>query len=341
LKLRSEALSNHLAKQLLPVYLLAGDETLLVQEAADAIRAAARKAGFADRELLFAERGFDWAELTTAGASLSLFASKRLIELRLKSSRPGADGAAALAAYAAAPSPDNLLLIVAPKFERGVREAAWVKAVADAGAVIEIWPVERTRLPEWLTARARARGLVLDPDAAALISDRVEGNLLAAAQEIDKLALIASGPVDAEAAQAAVGASARYDVFGCVDTALEGDAPRALAMLAGLRAEGTEPTLIAWALARDIRLLAHAALEAAQRRPATAFPGTWPKRRPLLQAALKRLGIRAAITLLLHAATADRIVKGQPQGKPWETLAQLVAMLAGALPVTPVRKTAA
>lgn len=336
LKLRAEALADHLKAGLSPIYLIAGDEPLLVQEAGDAIRAAARDAGFADREILFAERGFDWSRLAQAGANLSLFASRQIIELRLPSGRPGRDGAKAIADYAAAPPADTLLLIVAPKLERSSREAAWVKVLAQAGAMVEIWPVERGKLPGWIARRARTHGLELTRDAAMLLAERVEGNLLAAAQEIDKLALLASGgPVDVEAVKAAVAASARYDVFGCVDAALAGDGARALAMLGGLKAEGTEPTLVLWALVRDIRTLAGAGFDAARGRSASrALAGTWARRRQLLEQALRRLGPAACARLLLSAAGTDRVIKGPRHKESWEALAALVAMLAGILPVS-------
>ncbi|HET7306860.1 MAG TPA: DNA polymerase III subunit delta [Gammaproteobacteria bacterium] len=337
MKLRAEALAAHLKKTLLPIYLIAGDETLLVQEAADAVRAAARADGFTDRDILFAERGFDWGRLAAAGASLSLFASRQLLELRLPSGKPGRDGGEALANYAAAPPPDTLLLVIAPKLDRRGGGAAWLKALDNAGAVLEIWPVGAGELPRWIAQRARGRGLQLDDDAARLLAERVEGNLLAAAQEVDKLVLsVGPGHVGLAAVQAAVSASARYDVFGLVDAALGGNSVRALAMLAGLKAEGVAPTLVLWALTRDIRILADAAFDAGSGKSvAQALGKVWPtKRRALVEGALRRLGRRASGRLLMRAAEADRIIKGPRHAESWSVLTALVAMLAGALPVT-------
>ncbi|HET6725417.1 MAG TPA: DNA polymerase III subunit delta [Gammaproteobacteria bacterium] len=334
MKLRPEGLAAHLKKTLLPVYLLAGDETLLVQEAADAVRAAARDAGYEDREVLFAERGFDWSRLAEAGASLSLFASRRILELRLPSNSPGRDGGQALADYAAAPAEDTLLLVIAPRLDR--RGAAWAKAMDAAGATVEVWPVKVAALPRWIAGRARSRGLDLTDDAATVLAERVEGNLLAAAQEIDKLALLTGpGRVDLAAVQQAVGASARYDIFGLVDAALSGNSARALAMLAGLKAEGTAPTLVLWALAREIRTLAAAAFEVDQGKSAAqALAKVWAQRRALVEGALRRLGRRASRHLLMRAAETDRIIKGPRHDESWPALNALVAMLAGAIPAT-------
>ncbi|HET6655983.1 MAG TPA: DNA polymerase III subunit delta [Gammaproteobacteria bacterium] len=336
MKLRSEALAPHLKKTLLPVYLIAGDETLLVQEAADAVRAAARQDGFDTREILFAERGFNWSRLAEAGASLSLFASRQLLELRLPTGKPGREGGQAFADYAAAPPSDTLLLVIASKLDRGSRNASWVKALDQAGAVVEIWPVGRGELPKWIARRARTRDVQLEADAAELLAERVEGNLLAAAQEIDKLALLTGpGRVDVAAVQNAVAASARYDVFGFVDAALGGDSARALAMLDGLKAEGVEPTLVLWALTREIRTLANAAFEVSRGQSASqALAKVWAKRRSLVEGALRRLGRRASKGLLLRAAELDRIIKGPRHHEAWPALATLTAMLAGALPVT-------
>ncbi|HET7588044.1 MAG TPA: DNA polymerase III subunit delta [Gammaproteobacteria bacterium] len=335
MKLRSEALALHLKKTLLPVYLIAGDETLLVQEAADAVRTAARQGGFDSREILFAERGFNWSRLAEAGASLSLFASRQLLELRLPTGKPGREGGQALADYAAAPPADTLLLVIASKLDKGSRNASWVKALEKAGGLVEIWPVGRGELPRWIAQRARTREVQLEADAAELLAERVEGNLLAAAQEIDKLALLTGpGRVDVAAVQNAVAASARYDVFGFVDAALAGNSARALAMLDGLKAEGVEPTLVLWALTREIRTLANAAFEVSRGQSAAqALAKVWAKRRSVVEGALRRLGRRASKGLLLRAGEVDRIIKGPRHDEAWPALAMLTAMLAGAMPV--------
>ncbi len=329
MKLRLESLRSHLDKTLLPVYLVAGDETLLVEEAADAVRAAAGKAGFADREVLFAERGFDWSRLAEAGASLSLFGDRRVLDLRLPSPRPGHDGGKALKAWAAEPPADTLLLLVTSRLDRR-SNPAWVKALARVGAVVEIQRVRPRALPEWIARRARERGRELSDEAAARLAERVEGNLLAAAQEIEKLALLTEpGRVDWPTVREAAAGGARYDVYALADAALAGEAARALAVLSGLDAEGVASALVLWALVRDIRILAKAAVEVDQGRPAGPALAAALWRRPQLERALRRLGRGASRRLLMMAAETDRIIKGPRHDESWPALESLTARLAG------------
>lgn len=340
MKLKAEALHAHLKKTQLPVYFITGDETLLVDETADALRKAARDAGFDNREVLFAERGFDWGHLARAGASLSLFSSRQLLELRLPTGKPGREGGRALVDYMASAPDDTLLIIIAPKLDRRSRDAAWVKAIDKVGAVITIWSIDYDRLPQWIAERARNVGLELSIDAANVLAERVEGNLLAAAQEIDKLTLLVDpGPVGVSQVQEAVAASARYDVFGLADAALGGDGARALTMLAGLKAEGVAPALVLWALTRDIRIMAHVSFDVAGGRPARkalADKRLWKKKHSLVESALRRLGRRSSERLLLHAGATDRIIKGPRHGEAWLMLRHLTAMLAGVEPVVSV-----
>ncbi|HET9679192.1 MAG TPA: DNA polymerase III subunit delta, partial [Gammaproteobacteria bacterium] len=225
MKIYPEKLQSALQKGLAPVYLLAGDEILLREEAADAIRAAARSAGYTEREVHFAETGFDWNQLRQTSASLSLFAEKRLIEVRLPTGKPGTQGAKALQDYTANLPEDVILLVSSAKPER---TPAWVKALESAGVHVPCWPLPPERLPAWIESRLRSRDLMPDAQAVQLIAQRVEGNLLAAAQEIDKLALLLppKEPLGAQAVATAVTDSARFDVFKCVDAALIGQARR-------------------------------------------------------------------------------------------------------------------
>ncbi len=326
MKVSFEQLDGHLREQLAPVYLLSGDEPLLLGEAGDAVRAAARARGYEDRELLFTGRGFDWNELLASGASMSLFAQQRIIELRMLSAKPGKDGGAALVAYAQDPPPDTLLLISAPKLDRAAANAKWVKALGGAGALVQIWPVETARLPAWIGKRMRSRGLKPDKEAVGLIADRVEGNLLAASQEVDKLLLVhGPGAVTAQDVTRAVSDSARFDVFQLADAALEGDPGRALRVLHGLRSEGVEPPLILWALSRELRGLADVAWAFAQGESQNAaMRGVWPKRQGLIAGAARRLGLRGIHELIGQAGEADRVVKGQRAGRPWESLIGVV-----------------
>ena len=329
MKLGPERLAAELKRPLPAAILIAGDEPLQREESADRIRAAARDQGYTDREVFVAERSFDWASLLASSASLSLFASKRLIELRLPTARPGPQGAEALSAYAKDPAPDTLLLVIAEDKLEG--NPVWASALERAGLMVQVWPVEPARVPAWVRERLKSRGLDATADAVALIAGRVEGNLLAAAQEVDKLALLhSSGPLDAEAVAEAVADSARFDAFKLVDAALSGDLPRSVRVLEGLKAEGEEPVLVLGALLRQLKELASLALEMEAGAPAQrVLAGVWERRRPLLQAALKRRKARAWQRLLKRAERADRVLKGRAQGRPWDELLELTTGMAG------------
>lgn len=291
------------------------------------MRAAARSAGYSEREVYFVETGFDWGQLTAASASLSLFADKRLVELRLPGGKPGVAGAQALKTWAENPPPDTVLLVLSAKPERN---AAWVKALDAAGVHVPCLPLDAARLPGWIRQRMRSRGL--EPDAAAveLLAGRVEGNLLAAAQEIDKLVLLAgSGPVDAATVQATVADSARFDIFQCVDAALAGEGRRAVRIADGLAAEGAAVPLLLWALARELRQLAGLAAQRARGVPEGALLGrVWDKRRGLIGQALRRHNAHGWQRLLLKTARLDRIAKGAAPGRPWEELINLLVEIA-------------
>ena len=337
MKLSPAQLGKHLQGPLAPVYAVSGDEPLLCQEACDAIRSAARSQGFGERQVFHVEANFDWGQLYEAGASLSLFAEKRLIELRLPSGKPGDKGAAALLDYLARPAEDSVLLLQLPKLDGSGQKTKWAKALIEgqASQFIQIWPVDAQQLPQWINQRLGQAGLAATPEAVELIAARVEGNLLAAVQEIEKLKLLADGQkVDAATVQAAVADSARFDVFGLIDAALAGQAPHALRMLEGLRGEGLEAPVILWALAREVRQLANLAFQHEQGLPlerafAQCKPPVWDKRRPLLSRALQRHSARRWGQLLREAQQIDAQIKGQAAGDPWAGLASLTLHIAG------------
>lgn len=337
MKLSPAQLNKHLQGQLAPVYIVSGDDPLLCQEAADAIRGAARQQGYDERQVFSADANFDWGNLLMAGASLSLFAQRRLLELRLPSGKPGDKGAAALIEYCANPAEDTLLLISLPKLDGSAQKTKWGKALVEGGhcQFIQIWPVDAQQLPQWINQRLSQAGLTAQRDAVDMIAARVEGNLLAAAQEIEKLKLLADGnPITVETVQAAVADSARFDVFGLVDAILNGEAAHALRMLEGLRGEGVEPPVILWALARELRLLAGLAQQFSQGVPldkafSQARPPVWDKRRPLVSKALQRLSAQRWAMLLQDAQHIDAQIKGQAQGSPWTSLARLSLLMAG------------
>lgn len=337
MKLNANQLGKQLQGSLAAVYAVSGDEPLLCQEASDAIRGAARTQGFDEREVFDVDAGFDWGRLYEAGASLSLFAQKRILELRLPTGKPGDKGSAALLDYLARPAEDTLLLISLPRLDAAAQKTKWAKALLEheQAQFVQIWPVELAQLPQWINQRLSRLGLAATPEAVELIAERVEGNLLAAAQEIEKLRLLTEGSqVDAETVRATVADSARYDVFGLLDAALAGDAEHAVRILEGLRGEGVEAAVVLWALARELRLLANLAYLQESGTPLErAFtqvkPPVWDKRRPLVSRALQRQGARRLEALLRDAQVADEQIKGQAPGDVWLTLASLALMLAG------------
>ncbi|TBU90086.1 DNA polymerase III subunit delta [Stutzerimonas kirkiae] len=337
MKLPPAQLGKHLQGVLAPVYIVCGDEHLLCQEACDSIRGAARQQGYDERQVFNAEAGFDWGQLIEAGASLSLFAQKRLLELRIPNGKPGDKGAAALLEYLARPAEDTLLLISLPKLDGNTQKSKWAKALIDGKQTqfIQVWPVDAQQLPQWIRQRLSQSGLSASQEALELIAARVEGNLLAAAQEIEKLKLLADqGQITVDTVQAAVADSARYDVFGLIDAALHGQAQHSLHMLHGLRGEGVEAPVILWALSREIRLLANLAHQYAQGTPlerafSQARPPVWDKRRPLLSKALQRHSSARWNQLLQEAQQIDEQIKGQAPGDPWIGLADLSLKLAG------------
>lgn len=337
MRIRFNQLAGLLKQGLAPVYLVCGDEPLQLGDAARAVREAARGQGFDEREVLEADGGFEWSRLAGEARSLSLFASRRLIELRLAGARIGAEGGQTVRDWCDQPPPDVLLLIVAPDLEYRELSARWVKAVEAAGVVLQVRPVQGAELSAWVTQRLRARGLTPSSGVAELLAERVEGNLLAAAQEIETLALLhGGGTLDREGLLAAIGDSARYDVFALADALLGGDRARVHRILTVLAAEGTAPALVLWALVKEVRMLAAAAF--AVPRGASALAAVldahkvWQSRRGAVQTALRRLPAPRLAALVRRCAEADAQIKGQAPGDPWLTLAGIADELAGGPP---------
>ncbi|WP_210396393.1 DNA polymerase III subunit delta [Motiliproteus sediminis] len=336
MKLTPEQLSGHLQRSLLPVYLLSGDEPLLIQEAATTLRATARNAGYAERETLHADAGFQWENLLERANSLSLFSDKLLLELHIPNGKPGQKGGPILEQYLSSPSPDTLLLIYTPRIDAATQKTRWFKAIDNAGATLAFWPVEMAQLPGWINRRFQAAGLSCTPSAAQLLAERVEGNLLAASQEIEKLKLAGiTGCVDEEQIISGVSDSARFDVFTLTDAALAGKTGRSLKVLQGLRSEGVEATLVLWSLSREIRTLLELALECRGAPPSDAQckkHRIWGKRKSLVGAALSRTPPRRLEHLLQQCAAADQAIKGMSPAAPWDLLAQLITGLSGSSP---------
>lgn len=331
MKLTSDSLGPHLAQRLLRCYLISGDEPLLVAEAADAVRAQGRRASFSEREVFFMERGADWGEVRAAAGNLSLFGARRLLEIRLPTGKPGTAGAAALVALIEAGDPDTLLLILAPRLDRDAQGSAWVKAAQTHGGWVTVWPVNAERLTGWLRARARQMQLELSDDALALLAERTEGNLLAAHQELQKLQLSGAGAISAASVLAGVADSARFDVFQLGEAVVGGDAGRALRVLAGLRAEGTEPVLVLWALSKALRDLWGTL------RGAAGGGGGWQRPSAALERGARRAGRLPYQQLAVRASRADRIAKGRLEGDVWDELTLLVTELCGRPLTRPLR----
>ena len=327
-------LATHLKQGLPPVVMLCGDEPYQLGEAASQVRQAARAMGFAEREILEVDGHFDWSLLTVAAQSLSLFSSLKLIELRLASGKIGREGGEAVRRYCAQPRPENRLLILAPNLEYQELHAKWIQVVEHAGVLLQVKPLEGQRLVEWIGQRLRERGLKPGPEVAAMLAERVEGNLLAAAQEVEKLVLIhGAGPLTAEQLGRAISDSSRYDLFDVPDAALAGDRARMHRILDGLAAEGTAEPLVLWVLAREVRLLTRAAFAARSGpRALEAFLSAervWQNRQGPMKSALRRLPPARLRALLGHCARADRQIKGLEPGEAWLTLAVIGDTLAG------------
>ena len=310
MKLVLESLAAHLENGLADAYLVSGDEPLRVGEATDQIRARARAVGFTEREVFFVERADSiWDQIEQAGQTLSLFASRRLIEVRLPTGKAGVHGGAVLQRLTEASGDDLLLLVVTGRLDRDTQNAGWVQTLQQRGVWLPVWPVELARLPQWLRARARAAGITLSEDAAAMLAERCEGNLLAAQQEIDKLALLATSGVTVGVAEVAASSadSARFDVLQLAEAVRGADGARALRILGGLQAEGAGAPLVLWALLRELR-----SLQAATESGARAAPPRMPFAR-----------------LIARAARADRMAKGLLPQDPWDELALLAVELCG------------
>lgn len=308
MELRAEQLAGQLARSLAPVYTLHGDEPLLSLEAADAVRAAARRQGYVEREVFEPGRGFEWAQLRHAGASRSLFGDKKVVELRLSSGKVGGPAAEALVAWCENPSPEALLLVTMPRPEGpGWWKAPWFMALKSAGVMVGLEPVPRAALPAWLGQRLARQKQRASAEVLAWLADRVEGNLLAAHQEVQKLALLApEGELDLAAVREAVADVARYDPYLAAEALVAGDTPRYLRVLEGLRGEGEQPTFVLHVISSALfALQGHARVF----------------HKPLqraIDAAAGRHGAPAIARAVRDAAAIDRAIKGVVARDPWE-----------------------
>ena len=326
-----DQLARHLERGLAPLYLVSGDEPLQIDECAAAIRRRAVEQGFTERSFFSVEPGFDWDRLRTASQSLSLFAERRLIELRLPTGRPGDAGGQLLTELAQQPSPDTLFLIITGKLDKTQRASDWVQAVEAAGTHVQVWPAEVQKLPAWIAQRFAARGLKPEAGVVDLLVWHLEGNMLAAAQEIDKLAMLCTdGQVKLADVEQSLADSARFSVYQLVDAALAGEAVTGQRILASLRREGTELILILWALARELRSVTQVSLEVTGgKSESAALARVWQQRRALVGKALRRHKAPVWLGFLQTAAHLDRLLKGRAQGDLWLELERLLLAIAG------------
>ena len=318
MQLKTQDLKSHLAGRLAPIYLVSGDETLLVQEACDQIMGAARAQGFSEREVMHADRTFKWGELIQAAASMSLFAERRILDVRVPDAKIDKDASAILREYAQDPAPDNLLLIRCGRLAPKQRQSAWFKALNQAGAILLVWPVGINELPRWLQGRLREADLQLRPEALAYLVERVEGNLLAAVQEIAKLKLSQlPTPIDLPSLMSVLEDASHYDVFELVDAIFAGDGKRISRMLRGLQAEGIAIFAIMGALTSQLRGVASG-----------GYAGP-PQRQPLVDKFKRRHDSDAIWAALAEAALIDSQGKGVLLGDEWQFLERWCLALAG------------
>ncbi|OPX56660.1 DNA polymerase III, delta subunit [Oceanospirillum multiglobuliferum] len=350
MKIFADKLSDHLKGKLKPIFFVSGDEPLQMREACDQIRAAVRKMGAEEREVYQVDNSFNWGVLHDASASMSLFASHKLIELHLPSGKPGQEGSQALQAYAKQISDDkghsdNTLLIISGKLESSAANSKWFKALDAVGIYLPIWPIDASRLNGWISHRLRQAGFHATPEAISLLASRVEGNLLACDQEIQKLRLIypEQNQLDENAILNAVQDSARFDVFALTDAMLLGDAVRTSKILTGLKGEGIEPPIILWGITRELRqliTLKHRVDQGQSFERLCKDLRIWDKRKPIYQRAMQQHSLRELQQLILQAEQVDRRIKGLDskalKNSVWPLLSQLCLSFSG---LEPIKKT--
>lgn len=332
MRLKPEQLDSALQKRLAPVYLITGDEPLQVNESADSIRLAARNQGFTTREILSADASFSWEQLTFSANSLSLFAEKKIIDLRLSSNTPGAEGSKAIQSFCERVPDDTLLLITLGKLPSAAFKSRWLEAIEKVGIIIQIWPLEGHDLLRWLQQRMQKKGINAEPEALKSLALQIEGNLLAAAQEIEKLYILyGAGYLSNRQVLDAVADNSRFDVFKLVDSILSSDANRIYKILSALHVEGVAAPIVLWGLTREARTLLkiRQAIEQGQNKENVLKNNqVWDKRKSLVEKALSRLNNQSLHQILVQSAKADRQIKGQQAGNCWETLLEISLLLA-------------
>jgi len=333
MKVYPDKLESNLKAGIKPIYIVSGDEPLLIQEASDSIRRFLKDEGYSERELFHVDTSFDWQQILFSASSMSLFAEKKLIELRMPNGKPGDKGAAALKSYVEKIPEQTVLLIITNKLERSTQNSKWFKALDSIGASVQVWPVEVNQLPAWLNNRIRKSGMTASRETIQVLVDKVEGNLLAAVQEIERIRLISGqGNIEPSQVLEEVSDSSRYTTFALIDAALSGSAARSCRILQGLRSEGTEILLIVGLLGRELRSLSKMSVKLATGqsvKDAMQANRVWSNRKTIVGKALQRHRLTDFDSMISHLAQLDKMVKGLESGDPWDELTAILLKLAG------------
>lgn len=328
MRLKPDQLAKSLQGRLAPVYLISGDEPLQLGELADDIRFAAKQAGYTARQVLVAESGFDWRLFLAESSTLSIFADRKFIDLRLPSAKPGTEGSQALVEYCRRPPEDSILLISLGKLTGTAQKSRWFQALEKLGVFVQVWPLLGNDLLIWLQRRCRKKKITFESDALQALSRRTEGNLLAAAQEVDKLFMLygTETTISLQQLEASVADHTRFDVFQLVDSLLCGDLVRGYKILNELKAEGAAPAMVLWALTRELRSL-HAIdgelRQGAQQDRVLAKYQVWGSRKPVVLRAVRRIRVTDIERMLQSCGRIDRQIKGRLPGDAWESLLSL------------------
>jgi DNA polymerase III subunit delta len=331
-KVYPDKLQAHLKNSVSPIYIVSGDEPLLIQETCDLLRTHLKSAGFTERELFHAEAGFDWQQVLFSANSMSLFAEQKLIEIRMSSASPGEDGKKALLSYVKNVSEGTVLLLVMPRLDQNVQRAKWFKTIDASAVFVQIWPIEIKNLPRWIGDRFRKAGLTASKEAVGVMADRIEGNLLAAVQEIERLSLVSKdGKIDTKDILQGVADSSRYDVFGLIDASVGGDAARTIKIIQGLQLEGEAILYIVAMLARELRGLSLMANEMSSGSLDGALKKgrVWQNRKSIVSSCLRNHSLPQFQVMLSRVSDIDSMVKGIKLGNPWEELTSVMLELAG------------
>ena len=330
MNVRPDQLKSVITRSVYPVYMVSGDEPLQQMESLDMIRSYLREQDFSEREVLDVDAQFDWQRLMDEAASMSLFATRRIVELRLPTGKPGRQGSQALKEYLERPPEDTVLIVNAGKVDGSAKKSAWFKTIDQNGVVVQFWPVPVERLSGWLAKRFKMRDMDADADVLSYISQHVEGNLLAADQEIEKLyLLLGPGKINYADVAEAVTSQSRYSVFELVDMLLTGNTSRVIKILAGLKAEGVVPVVVNWALAKDIRLLSQVAADISSAAFILKRSGVWESRVAMFKSCLSRHRKRSFDMMLKRCAYIDAVSKGMIDANVWDEIETLCVRLAG------------